>query len=436
MEKETKSLRMHQHHKMLLITPLLTLPFITVLFWLLGGGNVETASAQTVAEKGFNIKLPDPIIEEGDPLDKMSYYDQATLDSVKLEEQIKKDPNYLRHSFLGDSLGTRNDNIDDRMNLRKKRGALNTAIFHDQNEEKVYKKLEALQKVINDPTLAAVKQNNFTNYKDQGTANSDSKDMDRLEQLMQSMNQSDTEDPELQKLNGMLENILDIQHPDRVQEKLRKTSEANKGQVFTIASTGKEDAFTFLQNPKNPNANSTGVHSNHNVFYSFEESLNPIPVQNAVEAVIHETQILVNGATVKLRLATAIFINGLMIPKDNFIFGIAALKGERLIIKISSLRYGNSIFPVELSVYDMDGLEGVYIPGAITRDVAKASADRSMQTLGVTNLDDSWGAQAAGAGIEAAKNLLSKKVKLVKVTVKAGYQVLIRDGNKKEKDFN
>lgn len=59
--------------------------------------------------------------------------------------------------------------------------------------------------------------------------------------------------------------------------------------------------------------------------------------------------------------------------------------------------------------------------------MAKSSADRSIQTLGVASLNDSWGSQAAEAGIEAAKSLLSKKVKLIKVVVKAGYQVLLYD---------
>jgi conjugative transposon TraM protein len=159
-------------------------------------------------------------------------------------------------------------------------------------------------------------------------------------------------------------------------------------------------------------------------------------MQNAVEAIIHETQTIVNGSTVKFRLMNDIFINGIKIPKDSFLFGTASLKGERLTINISSIRYNNSLFPVDLSIYDMDGLIGIYIPGAINRDVAKASADRSMQTLGVASLDDSWGAQAAGAGIEAAKSLLSKKVKLVKVVVKAGYKVLLHDEKQKQKDSN
>ena len=68
--------------------------------------------------------------------------------------------------------------------------------------------------------------------------------------------------------------------------------------------------------------------------------------------------------------------------------------------------------------------------------MAKATADRSVQTLGVTSLDDSWGAQAAGVGIEAAKTLLSKKAKLIKVVVKAGYQVLLHDEQQKQNNSN
>ena len=85
---------------------------------------------------------------------------------------------------------------------------------------------------------------------------------------------------------------------------------------------------------------------------------------------------------------------------------------------------------MQLSVYDLDGMEGIYIPGAITRDVAKGSADRALQGI-INTLGPSLGAQAASAGIEAAKTLLTKKVKQVKVTVKAGYQVLLKDDGQK-----
>jgi conjugative transposon TraM protein len=431
MEQKTKSLKMLRQRKLLVVLPLLVLPFVTVMFWTLGGGKMKATNTQAVEKKGINIKLPDANLKEGLPLDKMNYYDQAMLDSIKLDELIKKDPNYLSQSFHTDST---EDNSD--ATFRKGNTGLNTSVNRDANEEKVHQKLEELQRAINTPVAPPAQNRDFDKYAKSNEISMHSNDVDRLEQMMQSMNgQKDDQDPELQQLSGMLESILDIQHPDRMQEKLRKASEAQRGQVFAIATGTQEDNISSLQSAP-VNATAFAGQSGHNGFYSLDESASAEFMQNAVEAVIHETQTIVNGSTVKLRLSNDIFINGIKIPKDNFLFGVASLKGERLTIIISSLRYKNSLFPVDLSVYDMDGLFGIYIPGAINRDVAKASADRSMQTLGVANLDDSWGAQAAGAGIEAAKSLLSKKVKLVKVVIKAGYQVLLRDEKQKQKDSN
>lgn len=167
-------------------------------------------------------------------------------------------------------------------------------------------------------------------------------------------------------------------------------------------------------------------------FYGIENNPHNEDGSNAIEAVVHANQILVNGAVIKLRFATDIYINGVLIPKGNYANGIASLDNERLEIEINSIRYGNNLFPVKLEVYDMDGLPGIYIPGAITRDVAKQSADNSLQLMELTTLDPSLKAQAAAAGINTAKSLLSRKVKLVKVMVKAGYKLLLRDKNSEQ----
>ncbi|WP_374175318.1 conjugative transposon protein TraM [Flavobacterium tructae] len=425
MEQNTKSLKVLKQRKMLLVLPILALPFLTAIFWALGGGKMDAANSAVTQQKGFNLKLPNANLKEGLSLDKMNYYDLAAIDSAKLDELIKKDPNYLSQSFQIDS--TQDSSA---VTHRKERNGLNKSVYRDPNEEKVHQKLEALQKAINTPVPIPEQNREYAKIAKSNKTEMHSNDVDRLEQMMQSMNDGqESQDPELKQLGGMLESILDIQHPGRVQEKLKKASQVERGQVFTISTKENEDPVSSLQN-KTVNHTESGL----NRFYSLDKAENDDLMQNTVEAVIHETQSIVNGATVKFRLMNDIFINDIKISKDNFLFGVASLKGERLTINISSIRYNNSLFPVDLTVYDMDGLVGIYIPGAINRDVAKASADRSMQTLGVASLDDSWGAQAAGAGIEAAKSLLSKKVKLVKVVVKAGYKVLLRD--EKQKDSN
>jgi conjugative transposon TraM protein len=426
MEKKTITLKDLKKRKMLLVLPVLILPFITMLFWSLGGGKNTIASTGLEEKKGFNIILPNPKFKEDTTLDKMSYYDQAAMDSIKLMEQIKKDPNYSSNVFLNDSLSVKEQDLESE-NYRKGKVALNTDSYKDKNEEKVYLKLKALEKAISQPVSAVNQDQDMREFENYGSSSIESTDMKKLEQMMSVMNELQEPDPELKQLGGMLENILDIQHPARMQEKLRQSSKDKKGKVFTVDNKVEQEHFSSLD-ASNENYS---LDSKKNSFFSLDQDIVSDEMQNALEAVVHETQSIVNGSIVKLRLCNDIFINGVLIPRNSFVFGIASLKGERLEVKISNIKFKNSIFPVELTVYDMDGIDGIYIPGAISRDVAKASADRSMQSLGIASLDNSWGAQAAGMGVEAAKSLMSRKVKLVKVVVKAGYQVLLYDEKEK-----
>jgi conjugative transposon TraM protein len=246
-------------------------------------------------------------------------------------------------------------------------------------------------------------------------------DVDRLEQMLQSATGNKTEDPEMKQLSGMLEKILDIQHPERINEKIKINAPVNKEPVFSVNKEVYKSTFSLLDTPVTQQLPSPS----ESFFGITNESQSTS--QNAIEAVVHETQTLVSGAVIKLRLCSPVYINEHCIPKGNFVFGTVTLNNERLEININSIREGNSLFPVKMEVYDMDGLAGIYIPGAISRDVAKQSTDNALQSVALGSLDPSLGAQAASAGIETAKNLLSKKVKLVKVQVKAGYRILLKD---------
>lgn len=93
---------------------------------------------------------------------------------------------------------------------------------------------EIYNALLNKPIASSTQSPDFNNYA-RGTGAVHSDGVERLEEMMQSMNgQNEAQDPELKQLSGMLESILDIQHPDRVQDKLRKLSEAQRGQVFAI----------------------------------------------------------------------------------------------------------------------------------------------------------------------------------------------------------
>ena len=412
----------NKKQKLLIVLPLLALPFVTLLFWSMGGGG---GGSSTPMEKwqGLNLKLPEVNRDKDDPKDKMSYYKQAASDSAKWKEQAKNDPYY---NHIPDESMPKGKPIPPE-DWEKETGLKPSVMTNhrDPNEEKVYQKLAELEQILDRPdSLAAPEVAESLTIP--GTGASPVGDVERLEMMMERMTAPEAEDPELQQLNHMLETILDIQHPGRVQQKLQQASRKNKGQVFAVSSMPEENPVSLLDQQDTLLGGGTS-------FYGLEDFPQEDVQQNAVAAVIHETQSLVAGSTVKLRLTQDIYIEGVRIPKGHFIYGTAGISGERLDVAVDGIRYQNSLFPVELQVYSMDGIQGLHIPGAITRKVAKESAGQAVQGFGLTSFDTSLEAQAASAGIEATRSLLSKKAKRIKVTVKAGDRVLLKD--KKQKNY-
>jgi conjugative transposon TraM protein len=247
-----------------------------------------------------------------------------------------------------------------------------------------------------------------------------SEDVDRLEQMMEMIGDTGEEDAEMQQIESVLEKILDIQHPERVKEKLKSQKPEMMLNTFTVEAVNKQNNISELVAPTKGYASGSYDSMNEvpritiasNGFYGLEDELMlQREVGNAIEAVIHGTQELVAGATVRMRLLNDVTINSSFIEKDQFVYGTCAINDERLTIQINSIRSGNSLLPVSLSVYDLDGLEGIYIPGAITRDAAKQASDDALQSVQLMSLDPSIGQQAAGAGIEAAQRTTEQKSK-------------------------
>jgi conjugative transposon TraM protein len=399
---------MLRHRKFLVVLPLLIIPFLTMAFWSLGGGK-NAAANDVISPSGLNLELPGASLKEDKAIDKLGYYDRAAADSLKLQEQMKNDPYFIKNATAADS-------VLDAISFPKiPSSGTNMSYgsdYSDPNEAKVYEKLGQLNAAVKENTSTSRKtyaRNSQPDYSVQTT------DVERLEQMMATGGNT-APDPEMKQLNGMLEKILDIQHPERVKASLQK--DAIPDGSLTVAKENSTATFSSFDTSRNDRG-----------FFGLDHKAGG-ESSNAIEAVVHENQILVTGAIVKMRLLSDIVIGGHRICKGHFVYGIASLNKERLEITVSSIRDGESLFPVKLEVFDMDGLAGIYIPGAIGRDVAKQSSDNALQSVSLGTVDPSLGAQAASAGIETAKNLLSRKVKLIKVQVKAGYKILLKNNSK------
>jgi len=377
-----------KQRRFLTVLPLIVLPFLILLFWLLGGGTV--AQAKSIAKTGgLNTQLPDANLKNQSALDKLSFYAMADRDSVKRDEQLRMDPNYKQEVHTNEKLKPNSSDESDYL-LNQKIARLQRQVDQPDYVEKPIKK----------PVVES------------------SEDINRLQTMMQSLNQKRS-DPEIDALNGTLDKLLEIQNPGRAK---KETTSDKRNKVFAVTSNGLNSERSYF---------GTASIKNANTFLADGDEPKDSAKAGVIIAVVHSEQTLLAGSVMKLRLLQDVFVNGEKIPIGSFVFGYSSIDNERLKVTVSSIQFQNRLYPVSLTVFDMDGLEGINIPGSAGREVIKQSADQGIQSVGGLTFDPSLKAQAAAAGVNAAKSLLGKKVKQVRVTVKAGYKVLLKDENEK-----
>ncbi len=240
-------------------------------------------------------------------------------------------------------------------------------------------KLAALQKEISAPDVSPGSKTPASPQASKQKDVSMKSDVDRLEMLMKSMKEDKQADPEMDQMNLMLEKILDIQNPARAQGKVAEK----------IYGGGVEREFT------------------------------------AVPAELADNLKVVQGSTIRLVLLDSVVLKNVVIPKGHSVFGLCRIVNQRLLLDIKNIRLGELIIPVNLTVYGMDGMPGLAARDAVVGDVASSGAVDAVSGISVYGMEGVAG-QVAGAGIDAAKSLFSRKVRVVRVKLRAGEKVLLR----------
>ena len=149
-----------------------------------------------------------------------------------------------------------------------------------------------------------------------------------------------------------------------------------------------------------------------------------------VRACVAQTQIIRAGSTVQLRLQEAVRIDGVTIPRNTLLYGLATITGMRLQVVVSSVEYGGRIFAVEAVAYDLDGQPGLNVPNSRERTALKEALASVGQTAGTSvNVTRSAGQQVlselARGGLQASSQYVAGKLREVKITLKANHQLLL-----------
>ena len=341
-----------QRRKFLMLLPLVTLPFLCLIFKGLGGGGTVQKGEHSF---GLNFELPKPRLNGKQAvLNKLRVYEKADQDSLRKQQYRRQDPYRVDTSgFKGSAISMAPPTSP-----------------QDPRAAQLLQRLDELKRGLGQPRPAEQTTIPVLRTRELGAARK---------------SDSVPPDPEIAKVNEMLDKVIRIQHP-----------EAHKPPP-TI--------------PTHP----------------MDIVLPADSTVNTIAAVVTEDQSLTTGTTIALRITDSIKVDGNVAPAGQLVYGVVTISNDRMLVRINSLRQQRNLYTTELQVYDLDGLPGIHIPGLLSREVAKQSADQGVNSLNVLDMDPSLGAQAVSAGIQTAKSFASRKVRQVRVDVKAGYKVLLRN---------
>lgn len=105
-----------------------------------------------------------------------------------------------------------------------------------------------------------------------------------------------------------------------------------------------------------------------------------------IKAIIDENVTGYAGSRIRIRLLEDIKIGNNVIKKGSYLYAlIDGFSEQRVTMKITSIMYKNNVLPIGLSIYDLDGMEGLYVPSSAFREFTKELGSSSMQGMNMTN---------------------------------------------------
>ncbi|MBO5887307.1 MAG: conjugative transposon protein TraM [Bacteroidaceae bacterium] len=165
------------------------------------------------------------------------------------------------------------------------------------------------------------------------------------------------------------------------------------------------------------------------------------PEASLIKAIIDEDIKAVDGSRVRLRLLDDIEMGGRVLPKGSYLYAIMSGFGsQRVKGTIKSILVGDELVKVSLSLYDTDGLEGLYVPSSNFRETSKDVASGAMNgnmNMGNTATGNSlsqWGMQAMTNTYQKTANAISKAIKKNSAKLKYGTFVYLVNGKEKKND--
>lgn len=411
----------------LLLLPILVLPILLLLNWKMS----PVQAADLNQQKGLNTVLPEPQMNEVNSTKAEAYAFQKTVDSKKTDLSWTL-PN-LGFGDMSDEEGSgyKAENLQYPKRFSMKPEKTPTPDSYDFGKEKVsdlsreevliQQRLVQIQEILDSPDLEIQELDNSVSA-------SSNPEILRLEQLIAESETSQPKepDPELAQLESLMDKILQIQYPDRVQQEITYSDQA-------LLALPKESLN------QNPNLRGSFpaeeiILELENGFFGLEESFNAREVegkgtQTTFAAEVSRTQEIFPGDAIEIQLQDDLAVGTQLIPSGTTVYGTTSLSGNRLQITVSGILWNKDIIPVSLKAYGLDALPGLEINSVKGSSQVLEDGKSGLQNLNLGTIGMDWEAQVANSGINATRKFLNSKSKTKALSIKGGHPLLLVNSN-------
>lgn len=203
-----------------------------------------------------------------------------------------------------------------------------------------------------------------------------------------------------------------------------------KEQFVSFTPTRKNIVSALYREPSDSAFAADWSQTKNRGFYtagSIEQAVQP---KNSIKACVHEAQTVIGETGVRLRLLEPAKTPQRTIPKGTIVTANAKFQNGRLQLKVTSVELEGNIIPVDITIYDLDGQQGLYVPYSPEMNALTEMAGNMSQTGGTSvmltqNAGQQVAADLSRGVVQGISGYFAKKVRTPKVTLKAGYQVFL-----------
>ena len=201
----------------------------------------------------------------------------------------------------------------------------------------------------------------------------------------------------------------------------------------TTATQAEQSRAVSAPNEDDPAMVVKRIRQSSDYFHTVSEN---DPQPDLIKAIVDEDLKAVDGSRVRLRLLDDVEIGSLYMPKGSYIYAtVGGFSSQRVKGTVKSILLHDDIVKVNLSLYDTDGLEGLYVPQSSFRETARDMASgavgstMSINQGGYNNSLSQWDMQAVQNAYQRTTSAVGKVIRKNSAHLKYGTFVYLVNGN-------